>query len=154
MVRDWGDGQVVARLAAIMEKLRPRAVVAPDGPSQLLEHFEHEATGLLVRRAVQQVRATGVLPDVALFTSRDPRQLDQQPDWQPVDGTLIASAVQLSFRQLQLLALKEYHTQSDATVFGVERLAAFGQEYYVPALPGRDYSIATLLSMVNGVVQR
>ena len=154
VVRDWGDDRVVGRLATIIEKLRPRAVVAPAGPLPVLEHFEHEATGLLVRRAVQRVRATGVLPDVALFTSRDPRQLDPQPDWQRVDGTVVATGSELTYRQLQLLALQQYHTQSDATVFGVEQLAAFGREYYVLAVPGKDSSVASLLSVATDGDQR
>ena len=54
----------------------------------------------------------------------------------------------------QLLALQQYHTQSDATVFGVEQLAAFGREYYVLAVPGKDSSVTSLLSVATDGDQR
>jgi len=130
VIERWGGREaVVARLSRIVERLSPEIVISPDGPTAALEHFEHEATGVLVREALRSLAQTGTSPVRAHLVTVDPLQIDLEPPelviipWTPAaDGTLP--------RMRQLFALRAHRTQRDSTVIGVETRLAIPGEYY------------------------
>lgn len=140
----WGGADAVAgRIADAIDALRPRILLAPAGPSDALEHFEHEATGLLVDRALELVPRHNS-PELVL-RSVDPLQittgemLHEVPAWSvTADGTVP--------RLRQMLALRAHRTQRDATVIGLETRLALEHEYYTVS-SGTDGSAGLLRSI-------
>ncbi len=127
----WGGmDELVDRLRSVVDALAPEIIIAPEGPAGPtgpVEHFEHEATGMLVDRLLDDL-GTDATVRLAL-RSVDPLQTDGSgglhalEPYQPgPDGSVP--------RLRQLLALRAHRTQRDATVIGVETRMALRFEYY------------------------
>lgn len=130
VIREWSaERDVVASVADLILHFQPRVVLSPDGPSGAREHFEHEAVGTIVDRALRRLDAQGRSPVVLHLRSVDPLQTDPYPRritmdaWAPVLGSIP--------RLHQLRALAEHQTQYDATVDGVETRMALAHEYWL-----------------------
>ncbi len=124
ILNGWGGDDAVAAVAEAIAALKPRVVAAPDGPSAAREHFEHEAAGLLVRRALDRLRITGGHEVEALLLCVDPRQTSVYSDLVPVP---------------QRAARAAHATQADASHFGILMADAYPDEWYLPAAgPGRE----------------
>ncbi len=122
---DWGGEEVLtARVRRLIEGYRPAVVIAPDGPSAAREHFEHEAVGAVVARAVAEVRRARRVPLKGFLVPVDPLQRSRYPRaiGLPVDGE--------GGREIQARALRQHQTQRAAAVVGLEVLAGLPREYY------------------------
>lgn len=131
----WGgEAEVVGRIVALLETLRPEVVVSPDRRSAAKEHFEHEAAGDLVRTAVAAVQRRGRVSLKGHVVSVDPRQRSAYRDLVTVDGMESEASSGFTFRELQSQALAAHMTQRDASVIAREVLSSFRYEYYQSAL--------------------
>jgi LmbE family N-acetylglucosaminyl deacetylase len=149
----WGGSlAMVDRIAAILAELNPTVVVAPEGPSEAHEHFEHETTGTLVELAVGSLRASfgdalrlkGFLQTVDPLQARAGRPLVRVPETVPgPDGPV-------SLRALQAAALSRHETQRDATVVAVERLVGYEAELYRPVFWEVGRTVVAYLSPSSG----
>ena len=120
---DWGGEEaLVARVRRLIETCRPALVVAPDSPSAAREHFEHQAAGRVVARAVEEVRRAGSVPLRGFLVPVDPFQRALYPSsfGLPVGAD----------RGAQALALRQHQTQRAAAVIGLETLTSLPHEYY------------------------
>ena len=150
LLNSWGgEAALVQTLLDILSRLRPRLVVAPDLPSQAREHFEHEATGYLVRQAVQRATHKGIAPQ-GYLVSVDPFQkqfypsavaVPRSPRWQDL-------------RRVQRAALSQHHTQADASVIGIRRLADLPSEYYLPLFWHLPESLGSLIGAREAILAR
>lgn len=138
VIERWGGAQhLVSRIEGIIAHFQPRVVISPDGPGPALEHFEHQATGILVARAVDRIFE---LPGDSLeahIVAVDPLQpsgyenLIRVSPWTPEqDGTVP--------RLRQLFALRAHRTQRDATVIGVETRLTLPYDYVLVRKGRRD----------------
>lgn len=130
VVGQWGGRQeAVNRIARLIEEVSPEIIVSPDGPRGPYEHFEHEATGVLVWEALQQLSQAGKSTVQAHLMPIDPLQRHHYeqvltlPAWtnHPVSG--------VPYRVLQVLALSEHLTQRDAAVVGIETRLGIRNDY-------------------------
>ncbi|TVQ38027.1 MAG: PIG-L family deacetylase [Spirochaetaceae bacterium] len=146
----WGGEQaLVSVLRDVLHAVRPRLVVAPDGPSQAREHFEHEATGYLVRRTVNEALSEGWGPD-GYLVSVDPFQRQFYPE-----AIAIPSAPRgEDLRGVQRAALSQHHTQADASVIGVRRLGDLPWEYYQSVFWYGEHSLGSLIGARERIVAR
>lgn len=163
----WGGvDELASRLRSVVTALDPEIILAPDGPAGPdgpLEHFEHEATGLLVDRLLDTLGAGTPVGAVASDDARasidragsvrlalrsvDPMQTDAyrtlyalEPFRPADDGTVP--------RVRQMLALRAHRTQRDATVIGVETRMTLRYEYYrLDARSPDAYEIAGRLGL-------
>ena len=127
----WGGrAALVGRVAGIIEHFRPRIVISPPEPGPAYEHFEHQATGIIVSEAVDRLASSGSTPVQAHIIAIDSRQPDGYEDliavspWVPsLDGSIP--------RLRQLLALQAHRTQRDATVIGVETRLTLPYDYFM-----------------------
>ncbi len=119
----WGETEALpARLGELIEELRPAVLVTPDGPSAAREHFEHEAAGLAVALALDQLQQSGAYRPGAHLVCIDPRQAEIYPER--------ITFPRAEFAERQREALLSHATQADASLFGVEMIAEYGFEYY------------------------
>lgn len=134
----WGgEAAVVTRLVEIIEGFRPALVVSPDSAhGGAHEHFEHAGAGYLVREALRRVRLRGRHTVIAHARSVDPRFRDTYDDVQALDSLEHPGGGELTYRGLQVRALKEHRTQRDATVVALETLTSQRWEYYVTTFWG------------------
>jgi LmbE family N-acetylglucosaminyl deacetylase len=146
----WGGEELlVARLSALIRATEPRLIVAPDLGSDAREHFEHEATGYLVRRAVEKLAAEGEGPG-GYLVSVDPFQRSLYPATVGVPKK--ETAVDLA--EVQKAALSQHHTQADASVIGIRRLVGIPEEYYLPVFWDLEESLGSMLGMDEELVAR
>ncbi len=146
----WGGEDVlVARIAGILRSVSPRLIVAPDLGSEAREHFEHEATGYLVREAVAQLAADGAEPG-AYLASVDPFQRHLYQHTVAVPKT----TGQRDLSEVQKAALSQHHTQADASVIGIRRLPAVEAEYYMPVYWDLEDSLGALLGLDDELLSR
>ncbi|MFW6290773.1 MAG: PIG-L family deacetylase [Spirochaetota bacterium] len=135
----WGGlDELVDRLRSVVDALQPEIIIAPEGPAGPtgpIEHFEHEATGMLVDRLLDDMDADATIR--LALRSVDPLQADGsdglcalEPYEPGADGT--------APRLRQVLALRAHRTQRDATVIGVETRMALRFEYYRIERRARD----------------
>lgn len=142
VLRLWNEDALVAQLAGIINTLGPRVVVSPEEPSFAREHFEHEATGVLTRMALQHIRMHGGHIPEAHLVSIDPRQKDAY-------NSLIAfPRKRVLERQRQ--ALLSHATQADATYFGVKIIETYSEEYYLI----QYWNIAAHFSLFFGITAK
>jgi LmbE family N-acetylglucosaminyl deacetylase len=121
--RSWGGEAVLrASLADIIEALWPAVVVSPDGPSAAREHFEHVATGILVAKTLEDLKARGGYSPAAHLVCVDPRQQDVYQQ-----RIAISRRGAVSFQRQALLA---HRTQADASYFAVKMIEEYRNEYY------------------------
>lgn len=146
----WGgEEHLVTRLAAVIRATGPRLVVAPDLGSDAREHFEHEATGYLVRRAVEQLLADEEGPE-GYLVSVDPFQKELYPATFGVPKR----QPEADFGEVQKAALSQHHTQADASVIGLRRLVGLPAEYYLPIFWGLEESLGSILGIEKELVAR
>jgi LmbE family N-acetylglucosaminyl deacetylase len=130
-VAAWGGEETLARrLQALLAAFRPRLVAAPAGPGTAAEHFEHQAVGYLVDRAVRAWTYGDRTVTTALLTALDPGAAGEGGPWVAIPAQDAPAEGGASYRTRQLLALSEYRSQHDAAVMGAARLPAFGAELY------------------------
>ena len=128
----WGGRrQVEAAVEQLIERLRPRVIVSPDGPSDAREHFEHEAVGEAVRQVVEKMQRT----QSAALPQRHMRLIDpmQQHVYRNLTEVNVLRPVwpySESPRSLQNRALKAHRSQIDARIVGLEYTPLFDSEYY------------------------
>ncbi len=150
LLEAWGgEAALVQTLLDILARLRPRLVVAPDRASQAREHFEHEATGYLVRQAVQRAVHKGIGPQ-GYVVSVDPFQ----KQFYPSAVAIPRSPRGQDLRQVQRAALSQHHTQADASVIGIRRLADLPSEYYLPLFWHLPEALGNLIGAREAILAR
>ena len=123
VLKSWGGSpELAARIAEVIFKLKPRLLVAPDGPSAAREHFEHESTGIVVRDALDYMRKLGRVLPSGYILAVDPRQHELYPGAVPVSRDPVL--------ETQTAALQSHQTQADAAVFGVDMVRKIRSEFY------------------------
>ncbi len=129
VIERWGGAQyLVARIEGIIRHFRPRLVISPDGPGPAVEHFEHQATGILVDRAVDRIFDLPGNPVQTHIVVVDPLQPSGYENLIPVSPWTPAQDGSVP-RLRQLLALRAHRTQRDATVIGVETRMTLPSDY-------------------------
>lgn len=133
VLRRWGgEAPLVRKLAALIEGFRPEIVVSPDEHHPgVFEHFEHEAVGYLTNRALSYLDSRGEDPVRAHLITVDPMLTSRYKGVFGVNVMALAPRSGLTYRTIQVAALKEHATQRDASVIAVEVLPNFAEEYYV-----------------------
>ena len=129
----WGGDSLVDQIARLIEGYQPDVVVSPDGPTEdAIEHFEHEAVGLIVERALERLARAG---DASFLeghlTSLDPKFVHLFADAQGLDVTGTDSQSSLTFRGIQIEALKQHVTQADAATIAVKVIENLAFEHYL-----------------------
>jgi len=133
VLKDWGgEKKLVKKLIRIIEGFRPELIVSADKHTCAYEHFEHEAVGYLVRKAVRNIEKDNNFIK-GFVVSVDPLQRKCYPERITIDGMKAPSNGPLP-RIVQQLALSQYITQRDASVIGREVLPNFRYEYYHPVI--------------------
>jgi LmbE family N-acetylglucosaminyl deacetylase len=138
VLESWGgEERIVARVAELIRGFQPEVVVSSDSNDKGYEHFEHKAAGYVVARALD--RAFGPpadggarRPAGAYLVSVDPFQKSLYDDLVRLDLMRADPLSGLTFREVQMAALKEHATQADASLLGVELLPNFRYELYHP----------------------
>jgi LmbE family N-acetylglucosaminyl deacetylase len=147
----WGGTENVAQaLAEVIQAFTPELLISPDGPAGPYEHFEHEATGLVVRRARDTALRNGVELKAHIMAI-DPLQkqhydrlLEVSPwDTHPESG--------MPFRWHQLMALLQHKTQRDASSVGIETRLAVSAEFYAVQMWAPGFSLPPLVGIENPV---
>ena len=150
LLEAWGgEERLVLRLAEIIRRAAPRVLVSPDVPSDAREHFEHEAAGYLVRKAVEHLRRQDAAPG-GYLVSVDPFQRQHYPATVAVPR----GAGGRDLRAIQRAALSQHHTQADASVIGIRRLADLPEEYYMPVYWNLEESLGVMLGLEDDLVGR
>lgn len=150
ILESWGGEELlVGRLVALIRRTAPRLIIAPDLGSDAREHFEHEATGFLVRRAVENLVAQGEGPE-GYLVSVDPFQRDLYPATLGVPKRLLG----VDLGAVQKAALSQHHTQADASVIGIQRLVGLPAEYYFPVFWNLDESLGSVLGLSEELLAR
>jgi LmbE family N-acetylglucosaminyl deacetylase len=147
-LRAWGgEASVVQTVTEVIMALGPRLVVAPDVASEAREHFEHEATGYIVRRAVENTLSDGTGPH-AFIVSVDALQKEFYPE-----AVAVPRAVgSRDLREIQRAALSQHHTQADASVIGIRRLTDLPSEYYLPVFWNLEQSLGELIGADEPII--
>lgn len=129
----WGGDSLVDQIARLIEQYQPDVVVSPDGPTEdAIEHFEHEAVGLIVERALQRLDRVGESSFLeGHLTSIDPKFVHLFADAQGLDVTGTDSQSSLTFRGIQIEALKQHVTQADAAKIAVNVIEDLAFEHYL-----------------------
>jgi len=135
----WGGASAVAReLATVIEGFQPELVISPDGPAGPYEHFEHEATGLATKMALDLVARDG-RPVRAHIMGVDPLQTGSYNNLIALSPWDVNPETGRPYRWQQLLALEEHRTQRDASSVGIETRLAVQAEYYAIDVWDPDY---------------
>ena len=130
-VAAWGgEEELIRHLLVLLEGFRPRLVASPAGPAPAAEHFEHQAVGYLVARAVRLWTAGSNNRTTLFLTALDPGAASEASRLLEVPAELPPAQGDISCRVRQLLALGEYRSQYDAAVVGMTRLPNFAAEHY------------------------
>lgn len=131
MAKWGGEDHVVNQIKALVVGFQPDIVVSPEGPSTAREHFEHEATGQAVAKALAELEQEDRVRLRGRLVSIDALQKHRYDDeLAGINAMLIDSVSQLAFRTIQAEALKQHITQRDASEIGVENLSNYDKEYY------------------------
>ncbi|TVQ28138.1 MAG: PIG-L family deacetylase [Spirochaetaceae bacterium] len=137
----WGGADQVHRtLLQIIEALQPEIIIAPDEPGPALEHFEHQAVGVAVRRALETLEAEGRSPVHTLIIGTDPRQADAytgHPQKVIMDPWVPASDGRIP-RVDQIHALLAHQTQRDATVVGIQARLMLQTDFFLVHTDNED----------------
>jgi LmbE family N-acetylglucosaminyl deacetylase len=150
----WGGEQALAeRVTGLIRRYSPDVVVSPPGPSEASEHFEHEAVGHIVAKAVEQLADTGGRSLGGYLVASDPDHRSLYEKLFDVQATHVVRERELAvnagagqaetdtvnLRAIQLAALRQHVTQLDASVVGVKSRSTRSRETYAPLvwkLPG------------------
>ncbi len=130
--RRWGGKEKLKKkLKEIIIGYNPDFIISPDGPGEALEHFEHEAVGELVSEVVTELVDEAEAEFLrGHLASVDPRFLDEYPDAIRINVNNVDPETGLTYRQIQVEALKQHITQRDAAVIEVDRRQDKQFEYY------------------------
>lgn len=155
VLKRWGGlERNVAKLLEIIRSLHPEIVVSPAGPSDVSEHFEHEAAAHIVRQALLRLEEAGSHSVRGYLVAVNPqhRPLYQSLVAVPAGpaGVREARAGGTVLRELQLAALRQHVTQLDASVLGVATRSARAKETYAPLAWRFDRSLFSWLQ--NGLI--
>ncbi len=133
VLRRWGgESRVVGELVRLIEGFRPRIIVSPDEHHRgVFKHFEHEAVGYVTDQAIRYLHAHGEDFVGAHLIGIDPMLTGQYQNVFGVNVMAVDPQSGLTYRAIQVGALKEHVTQRDASVIGVEVVPNFADEYYV-----------------------
>ena len=144
---DWGGKALADRLTELILGYTPEIIVSPDGPTEhALEHFEHEAVGIIVSEVIENLLHGGRADFLnAHLVSVDPNFVENFPEATRVDVNSMYADSGFSFRDIQIAALKQHITQRDAAVIAVERLEGYPFEHYLQRIWKPDMEIAHLL---------
>jgi LmbE family N-acetylglucosaminyl deacetylase len=144
---DWGGKALADRLTELILGYTPEIIVSPDGPTEhALEHFEHEAVGIIVSEVIENLLHSGRADFLnAHLVSVDPNFVENFPEATRVDVNSMYADSGFSFRDIQIAALKQHITQRDAAVIAVERLEGYPFEHYLQRIWKPDMEIAHLL---------
>ncbi len=133
VLRDWGgEKKIVNKLVQIIKGFKPELIVSADKHTCAYEHFEHEALGYLVRKAVSEIEKKYNFIR-GFIVSVDPLQRECYPERITIDG-MKPIRNGLTPRIIQQAALSQHITQRDASVIGREVLPNFRYEYYHPVI--------------------
>ena len=129
----WGGSSLVNRIAELIEGYRPEIVVSPDGPTEdAIEHFEHEAVGAVVDLAIEELIQTRRADFMTgHLVSVDPRFAHLFEKATGLDVTGLDLSTGLTYREIQIEALKQHITQRDATIIAVDAVSDLPHEYYI-----------------------
>jgi LmbE family N-acetylglucosaminyl deacetylase len=145
----WGGEQaLVERVTGLIRRYSPDIVVSPPGPSEASEHFEHEAVGHIVAKAVERFEDTGERTLGGYLVASDPDHRSLYEKLFDVQATHVvgkrdlavnaragqAERETVNLRAIQLAALRQHVTQLDASVVGVKSRSTRSRETYAPLL--------------------
>ena len=133
VIDNWGGNTIVQRITDLIEGYRPKIIISPDGPTEdAIEHFEHEAVGSIVEQAIEKLTSkrradfmTGHLVSI------DPRFAHLFEKAFGLDVSGLDPSTGLTYREIQIEALKQHITQRDATIIAVDAVADLPHEYYL-----------------------
>ena len=129
--KDWGgETELIKKVTEIIEGYHPDIIVAPDLHTAAYEHFEHEAVGYIIRKAVSKINNIDNSFIKGYIVSVDPLQREAYPGRIRIDAMGRDRKLDIPYRLIQREALKQHITQRDASVIGVEILPNFRYEYY------------------------
>jgi len=129
--KDWGgEDKLIKRIIKIIKGYHPDVIVAPDLHTGAYEHFEHEAVGYIIRKAVSKINNIDNSFIKGYIVSVDPLQCEVYPHRISIDAMEIEHKLDIPYRLIQREALEQHITQRDASVIGVEILPNFQYEYY------------------------
>jgi len=131
VLEGWGGEEaLVERLVELIRGFQPQLIVAPDSSSGAYEHFEHEAVGYLVKKALSALDREGGPEVRAHLVSVDPFQRGKYSECVEVSGSERDPRSSMTHRAIQALALQQHVSQADASVIGLKRLPPLSSEYY------------------------
>ncbi len=136
----WGGlWAIVDALAEVLVGFSPELVVSPDIPRGPYEHFEHEATGVIVATLLDSLKTSGLSTVRGHLIGIDPLQTSHYDDLVEISPWDLNPATGVSFRTVQLRALAEHKTQRDSSVVGIETRLAMPAEYYAVGFWDADF---------------
>jgi LmbE family N-acetylglucosaminyl deacetylase len=149
ILESWGgEERLITRVEDLIRGFQPEIVVSSDFNEKAYEHFEHKAAGYVVRAALERLfgGASGPpRPRGGYLVSVDPFQGPLYDDLVRLDLMKPDPVSGLTFRELQMAALKEHATQADASLLGVEFLPNFRDEQYHPVYWNLPATLAEML---------
>ncbi len=122
VLQRWSSSRPLDRMVEVLLTLKPEIVVSPEEPSAVRKHFEHEATAIVVRNAIEEVKRMGRSFPQGYLQSLDPRY--------PMDRKGTIAFARSGGSTLQRTALSFHRTQADAFYFGVQRMEKYPEELY------------------------
>ncbi|MCK4548292.1 MAG: PIG-L family deacetylase, partial [Candidatus Eisenbacteria sp.] len=127
----WGGlWAIVDALAEVVVGFSPELVISPDLPRGPYEHFEHEATGVIVATLLDSLNTSGLSTVRGHLLGIDPLQTSHYDKFVEISPWDLNPVTGVSFRTVQLRALAEHRTQRDSSVVGIETRLAVPAEYY------------------------
>ena len=127
----WGGlWAIVDALAEVIVGFTPELVISPDVPRGPYEHFEHEATGVIVATLLDSLNTAAMSTVRAHLLGIDPLQAFHYDKLVEISPWDLNPATGVSYRAVQMRALSEHKTQRDSSVEGIETRLAVPAEYY------------------------
>jgi LmbE family N-acetylglucosaminyl deacetylase len=142
VLAEWGGREALGvMLKALIRGFDPDIVVSSDSNPDAYEHFEHKAVGQITMETLLELQEEGFDAVKGYLVSVDPFQKNLYDDLVHLDLMRIHPENGLSYREIQMAALKEHHTQGDASMIGVELLPNFRWEQYLKIFWSLDMSL-------------
>ena len=142
VLAEWGGREALgATLKRLIRGFEPDIVVSSDSNPDAYEHFEHKAVGQITMETLLQLQEEGFDAVKGYLVSVDPFQKNLYDDLVHLDLMRIHPENGFSYREIQMAALKEHHTQGDASMIGVELLPNFRWEQYLKMFWRLDMSL-------------
>ena len=142
VLAEWGGREALGvMLKGLIRGFEPDIVVSSDSNPDAYEHFEHKAVGQITMETLLELQEEGFDAVKGYLVSVDPFQKNLYDDLVHLDLMRIHPENGLSYREIQMAALKEHHTQGDASMIGVELLPNFRWEQYLKIFWSLDMSL-------------